>query len=303
MDSLLTVDAVKKAKNEVLGLKIGRNGDGIVIKAIGKGLFADSELKPGMQMASINGKSVKNKTVEEISIMVQSLEGEIVIQASPSSCQVDKEKVSSQVVHQEGAIEPAEAVPLDFSFILHGDPPFLASVQQPAFVSPEAIPPLFQFVLGIPLSHHYYAQQGSTVPLLPTPSSAFVPTTMNPAVWNSPFPAAEVPCRSEDKTSKRTERETNQEQEQPGETQPTKRIKLDPTQDPSHILYEELCCESPSFDYDAQPPAGCIVYEDGSMSGVWQCLGCGKVPTHPNAPPIHFYDDDDFAATNNCAVM
>ncbi|KAL7532676.1 hypothetical protein ACHAWF_004211 [Thalassiosira exigua] len=62
--------------------------------------------------------------------------------------------------------------------------------------------------------------------------------------------------------------------------------------DPTHEEYEEPCCDNRTFDFDTQP-SGCINYPDGSMSEVWRCVSCGKIPKYPNKPPVIEFSTDD----------
>lgn len=62
--------------------------------------------------------------------------------------------------------------------------------------------------------------------------------------------------------------------------------------DPTHDHYEIPCCANPRVDYNREP-SGMITWPDGSISEVWRCLACGKIPEQPNAPPIEEFSSDD----------
>ena len=66
-----------------------------------------------------------------------------------------------------------------------------------------------------------------------------------------------------------------------------------PEDDPNHEEYSKPCCKSPRFDIRNNEPAGCIDFPDGSVMEVWRCVACGKIPEHPNAPPIHVFSDSE----------
>ena len=67
--------------------------------------------------------------------------------------------------------------------------------------------------------------------------------------------------------------------------------KVRPEDDPSHEDYEVRCCKFARFNCQGTEPAGMIRFPDGSCMEVWRCLTCGKIPQHPNAPPIQEYSD------------
>ncbi len=51
--------------------------------------------------------------------------------------------------------------------------------------------------------------------------------------------------------------------------------------------------DDPNHDIRNNEPAGCIDFPDGSVMEVWRCVACGKIPEHPNAPPIHVFSDSE----------
>jgi hypothetical protein len=59
------------------------------------------------------------------------------------------------------------------------------------------------------------------------------------------------------------------------------------------------CCKAPLHhfpgwnDSSTKKPAGCIHFCDGSLMEGWQYMVCGKIPAHPNTPPIQKYSDHE----------
>jgi hypothetical protein len=84
MKTVVLASATKSHPEAKVGVSFASEDGRIIVLGINPaGLFANTELRPGLEIVTINGSRVQGMTANEVKALLASLNGEVVIQAQP----------------------------------------------------------------------------------------------------------------------------------------------------------------------------------------------------------------------------